>query len=406
MTDDSQKYQYDQARKTLDEGTPEERRTLASATDADSEILYYLASDDETDVRLNTATNPSTPGLANRILAEDPDGEVRIELTRKIARLLPGLDDEEQEELWQQTVATLILLADDQLIHVREILADELKHAAGVPLALIRKLANDPEEVVSAPILEYSPLLSDQDLKEIIAAGIARGKLTAIARRQRITEELADAIVGTLEIPAIVELLANQHALIRDATMELIVEQAQGVPELHEPLALRPNLSVRTIKRIAGFVASSLVQLMIEKNDLPEKVAQGIIGRVRKRLARETTDDEDSIAARVADFHARGMLNDAFIIEGVESKQRRAVIHALARLAGTSPGTIDKILSSNSGRAVTSLAWKAGLSMRTALSLQAQLAFVPSDKFVAARDGIDFPFTEAEMAQEAGFFMD
>lgn len=408
MSDKTHKDTYLKSRRILEQGSVRKRRNVAADKSSEPEILYYLASDDDSNVRIDVAGNPCTPAKADRILAEDSDGDVRVELTRKIVRLMPGLGDEEAHELWQHTVEILTLLADDQLTKVRRILAEEIKNSKDVPKSIVQKLALDQEAAVAAPILEYSPLLSDLDLKEIIAAGVARGAVLSIARRRQISGDLAESIVGTLDIPAITELLANADADIRDATIDQIIDQIGEIPELHEPLAMRPNLSMRLMKRIAGFVASSLVHAMVENNDLPESAASEIISRVRKRIDNDEGDEDDDtvIAERVADFHARGMLDDEFITDGIVNHRRRLVIHALALLANAGTDSIERILESKNGRAVTALSWRAGLSMRTALAMQSKFAFIPPDRFMAAKGGIDYPLTEAELEQEMAFFLD
>ena len=56
---------------------------------------------------------------------------------------------------------------------------------------------------MAAPILEYSPMLSDADLMEVIAAARAEEVLAAIARRKPVSPAVSDAIVSSLDIPAI-----------------------------------------------------------------------------------------------------------------------------------------------------------------------------------------------------------
>ena len=48
---------------------------------------------------------------------------------------------------------------------------------------------------MSAPILEYSPLLSEVEMVQIIASGIQGDALSAVARRISIREEISAATV-------------------------------------------------------------------------------------------------------------------------------------------------------------------------------------------------------------------
>ena len=70
-----------------------------------------------------------------------------------------------------------------------------MKSLDSVPQSHIKKLVEDAEVIVSAPILEYSPLLSEVEFVQIIASGIQGDALSAVARRLSISEEISAATV-------------------------------------------------------------------------------------------------------------------------------------------------------------------------------------------------------------------
>ncbi|GER02185.1 hypothetical protein JCM17845_28080 [Iodidimonas gelatinilytica] len=115
----AQKAQKDQryleARRLLEAGAVTDRRALAENTKTRPEVLYYLAEDADRQVRKKVATNDNTPHQADMILTSDPDEEVRVELARKIARLVPGLPDLEQEKLRTRICTVIERLAQDSL---------------------------------------------------------------------------------------------------------------------------------------------------------------------------------------------------------------------------------------------------------------------------------------------------
>src|SRR5260221_555852 len=76
---------------------------------------------------------------------------------------------------------------------------------------------------VAAPIAEYSPLLSDDDLLEIIKGGVV---IDAVARRAAVSERVADAVVASSNLPAVAALLANTNAQLREETLDAIIDQA------------------------------------------------------------------------------------------------------------------------------------------------------------------------------------
>jgi uncharacterized protein (DUF2336 family) len=378
---------------------------LAGRNDTKPEMLYHLASDQNPAVRLKIAANPSTPLQAARLLAQDPDGEVRAELAKKIGRLLPGLDTPERERLRDLTIEVLEKLAGDQLTRVRALLAEEIKSSRTIPAPIIQRLARDVELAVAAPILEYSPLLGDSDLLEIIAHGAISGALPAIARRQDLSTKVSDAVVATLDVPAIAALLANKSAKIRDETMDQIVDHAESIQDWHGPIVVRADLSVRAIRRVAGFVASSLVRQLQERRGLDDETASFLAKRIRERLAEEQDlqikkDAGEAVRRAVQ----TGALDDSFILSAIDNKDRNSVIHGIAAMIKRPPPVVEKILDAQSARAVVALCWYAGLSMRTALKVQSGAARVAQKDIIPARNGLDYPLTEDEMHWQLDLF--
>lgn len=398
--DDRKGVKYQEARAILERQDHIAKIALAETRTVQPEVLYYLANDDSADIRRRIVENPATPSQAYPLIAHDADDEIRGELARKVTRLLPDMPEEERSAVRDRIIETMEILAQDQLPRVRAILSEELKSATNAPRHIVLKLAHDAEEIVAAPVLEYSPLLGDDDLREIIAAGTAKGALTAIARRRQISETVADSIAASLDIPAVAALLANPNAQIREETLDMIAEQSERVQEWQEPIVSRPNLSVRTIRRLACFVAASLVDIMIEQNKLDPKDAQFILDQIRERIQTEpvSQDDDHSIARTIADLFAHGAIDDKFILNAIQDKRREAVIQALTLLSRIDVGKVRKIIAERDGRRITALAWKSGLAMRTAYQMQINLAFVPAAKILNARNGFDYPLSPAQMA--------
>ncbi|RMB02735.1 DUF2336 domain-containing protein [Eilatimonas milleporae] len=396
----------DDEQNILENGDERTRELLAAREDARPEVLYYLADDTSPAVRRQIAQNPATPIQADEKLTDDEDADVRGELARKISRIIPGLPKGETTALREKTIGVLQRLAEDQLPKVRAILAEEIKSSNIVPKPIVDRLARDLEDLVCAPILQYSPLLNDDDLREIIAAGASSRALEAIATRDAVSEAVADDLAASLDIPAIAALLTNSNAQIRESTLDQIIDQAQSVEDLHRPLALRPQLSIRAMKRIAGFVASALVHSMLEQAKLEEEQAEDILERVRERIADERVgeDEEQVLAEQARHYQERGMLTDDFFVQQVEENRRELVIQCLALLSDLPVQVVRNILRSKSGRAVTALAWKAGLTMRTAYQLQTRLALVPTAQLLSAKDGSDYPIPYVELDWHLSYF--
>jgi uncharacterized protein (DUF2336 family) len=401
------KLSYEEARAVLESHHATLEEELAARSDAEPEMLYYLAERGPDATRIVVASNPATPAVANRFLADDVNPEVRAELARKIGRLLPDLLADEREHVCDLTLETLQRLATDQLPRVRAILAEEIKELDCVPKDVIDKLARDVDETVSVPILEYSPLLSDTDLLEIVATARAQGALTAIARRRGLSESVSDAIVASLDIPAVAALLANPNARIREHALEKVIDHARSIESWHGPLVMRTDLSLRAIRRIAGFVGKALLEQLSLRHGLDEETQNHLRRALKQRLDKHddvARSDEDKARFAVHEAHKNGQLDEHYVEEALETGNRDALIECFSLLAEAPRSLIEKIFSSRSAKAITALAWRAGLSMRIAFKIQTMVVKLPADELLPARAGVAFPLSEDEMRWHLSYF--
>ena len=393
----NQSISYDQAKQIACHDDTAVRAALANRNDTQAEILYFLTDDESAEVRREIAANPSTPRQADYKLAQDRDDEVRCELAGKIARLVPDLPTSEHDRIREMTIEILEIFAQDQLPRVRQIVAEEIKHAKAVPHALVQSLARDAELVVSAPILEYSPLLSDEDLLDVISSGPVEGALSVVANRREVTAPVSDAIVETKDSAAIGTLLANTSAQIREDTLDRIVEAAPEQEVWHEPLAQRPELTVRAVRRIANFVARSVLHILEDRHDLPSEATSEIAQAVARRFQDSGVEGGLDSEERAKRAFETGGLDDDAVIEALDRGDRDFVVAALSLLAGVEAKFVRKIFMSKSAKAVTGLGWQAGLSMRTSIQLQLRGAKIPTTELLNAKNGVDYPLDEEEL---------
>ncbi len=250
------------------------RRKLAARNDVRPEILYFLSDDGITAVRRAVAANHATPWQADERLARDSDVEVRADLARKLARLLPGMPADAREEVRGRVIATLEALARDQAVRVRAALSDAIRELDCVPKAMVSELARDSVLAVAEPVLRFSPLLDEDDLLAIIAGPHADGAITAIAGRTGLGARAAAVVAAAEDEAAVAVLLANPSAQIREETLDLIVDRASSRPRWHAPLAERANLPARLAARIAGFIADALLRRLHARRDLAPEAAR------------------------------------------------------------------------------------------------------------------------------------
>jgi uncharacterized protein (DUF2336 family) len=273
---------------------------------------------------------------------------------------------------------------------------------------VIHQLARDAEIKVAGPILESSPLLTDEELIRIIRSKPIQGALEAIARRRRLGTPLADALVSTaLSSPdgvlAVAALLKNHNAEIDPATMDRILDVAPRHSGWHGPLVERPSLSAGVIRRLANFVSQVLLGMLKQRKDTDPETVAAVDAIAERRLAEDPPAAEIPAAAETEDEADDDAAIDAPVGEpairaAILAQQTGAVAAAVARDAGLPRPIVRKILVSGGPKAITALAWKAKYSMALAVALQTGPGGIAFDQALHPRDGEDaYPLAESDM---------
>lgn len=386
-------------------GDPDDRARvkLARRRDVQPEILYFLANDRAADVRRAIAGNQATPVHADLVLARDGDDDVRCVVAEKVARLAPSLSREQRARVGDIVVEVLRTLANDQLPRVRRILAEELKSATGISADIVERLARDDDILIAGPVLENSPLLSDEFLLEIIESRPVQGTLDAIARRAGLSNALADAVVGTDKEAAVTALLGNKSAQIREETLDELVDRGERVSAWHKPLVVRPSLSARAIRRLTEYVTDSLLAVLALRDDLAPEMARELAAKVRKGLDQELEPDGASGSDRSCPDAGMDGIDEAAIWRALSKGRREFVVAAIAAKSGIPQGVVDKIVSLSSAKGIVAVTWKAGLSVQLAEELQTRLARISPTDRLKSKSG-KFPLSTDEMQWQLEFF--
>ena len=393
------------------------RLELAARPDVKPEILYFLADDASSKVRTAIAENQRTPHHADIILAKDKDANVRERLADKISRLAPELSPDDKDKVKKMAYDTLETLAKDELTRVRQILAEALQDVAGAPAPVIRKLAFDTELVVAGPILENSPVLTDEDLMEIIERGSTTGRLSFISKRKDVTEGVSEAIVATADEYAVALLLANPSARIRETTLDRVVDEAKDVISWHAPLVSRPQISGYAAKRLAGFVAANLIRVLSIRSDLEPDVLEEVKKAVTNRIQGGESDLKDAIQledtetplevamGKVQKLKDKGDLNEARVRKMVSGGKKEEVIAALAIMNEVPAVAVQKAINAKNIKGVVSICWKAELSAKTAEQIQSVVVEIGDSEIMKAESG-KYAMSDSDMEWQFEFVID
>ena len=372
--------------------------------------LQALAADASVTVRAALAMNPATPPQANHALARDGDERVRILLARKLAGLTPSLSSEGQVLLQRQACETLTALVADEAVRVRAAIAEVMKEMPDAPRALILRLAQDQAVMVCEPVIRLSPLLTTDDLLALLARSPPQAAILAVSRRSGIEAAVSDAIAATADSIAIQALLSNPSAQIREATLDALIAGAVEHVEWHEPLVRRPVLSERSARALSEIVATHLLEVLAARSDLGPKLSEELRARLATRLAPSSGEpsraDEQSMDAALAKARALaadGNLTEAVLLDAAQCGDVRLVSAMLAVATGLPVSVVDRAATLRSAKGLVSLAWKAGLTMRSATVLQTVLARLAPDAILLPGPGGGFPLAVEEMRWQLDF---
>jgi len=406
---------YDESKDLARHADPAVRAALAKRTDVRPEILYYLAEDSDPEVRRTVADNKLAPGQSDLILARDDDVDVRSSLATKIATVAPGLSAGEQDKVRRSTHEALTVLAKDQFQVVRQVLSDALSEIADAPADIIRTLARDMETEVSGPVLEHSPVLTDEDLIEIIAEAPASGALSAIAKRDGLEEMVADAIVATDDTAAIGDLLGNNSAQIREQTLDDLVDRAAGVELWHKPLVTRPKLPEGAAVRMARFLADNLITELQQRADLDEAALNQVKSVVTERFgsaelelnapspAQDFLNSDPPMDMVMRLYNAR-KLDSEMVTKALMSADHGFVFAALLVKAGVEPEVGRRMFMEKNPKGIVALCWKAHAPVSLAVQVQQRLGRLPPSEVLLPKDDGEYPLSEEEMEWQLEFF--
>lgn len=261
--------------------------------------------------------------------------------------------------------AALTLLLDDPSSKVRFALAEALSMSRHAPIQIVNALASDQPEV-AALVLARSPLLTDGDLIDRIAAGhVAIQKL--IADRPYVSMAVAAAIAEVGDPEACAILLANAGADIAAVSFRRMAERHGHVALVREalvadgrlPAECRHMLLVKLSETLKG---SPLVMAMMG-SARADRVMRDACVKASLKLIEGTRAEEH--AALIEHLRLRGDLTASFIIRAVAHGRVDFFGSALVALTGQSEQRVRTLLAGGGDVALGALLRSAGLAGAT-----------------------------------------
>ncbi len=361
-------------------------------------VLHLLAADPAVMVRAAVAMNAAAPPTVQAVLTIDTDERVRALLAARMAHLLPDLDAKVHAEAYRHVRSILATLVEDAAVRVRAAIADAVKAMPAAPRELILRLAFDPAPPVCDPVIRLSPLLTKADLLALLATPPHADASRAVAARPGLGATVADALVAQADSAAIQALLLNRTAAIQEATLDALVAQAGAYPEWHEPLVRHPALGNPAARALSALVAGELLCVLAERADLDPDLTRELREQLTTRLETSAAvPPTGDMQASLRRLHAAGALTEAVLLDAVRAGDTRRASAMLAIASGVPMAAVERAATLRSAKALVSLAWRAGFSMRAGTAVQAVLGGLEPGALLLPSPTGGFPLTDAEM---------
>jgi len=213
-----------------------------------------------------------------RVLNGEANSGEREQLFRNMAQLFSYVSDRCDDEQVAQYDEVLCQLAELVEVEARAHVAKLLAPLDRAPGTVVVKLANDDIEVAK-PLLEFSNVLNDDDLIDIVThQGEEHRK--AIAARKHVSERVGDAIVAHGETGSVVQLVRNTNAEIGHSTLERLVARANDDPQIAADLRGRAEIDWKSLRGEIDSVADKVLESLGEVHRRVDPVTVGKVNAV------------------------------------------------------------------------------------------------------------------------------
>ncbi len=292
---------------------------------------------------------PSTERLSRLpdliAMAGESSSERRRQLLRELSEHFFGspTHGEAEAELYSDVFTRLLA---DMETAVRAELAQRFSTHLTAPRSLIRRFASDEIEV-AAPVLQASPVLTDEDLLAVVRTQ-GQGHLRAVSRRASVSETVSDVIVARSDDETLQTLLGNEGATLSRQASANAIDRAKANPELHAVVVDRKTLPPDLINEMYFVVEGELRRRILARNAaLDPELLETAIAAGLARLGTEDgvlpRDYLDALALVKATRSGR-TLSSSEIARILRSGNQTAFRIALAEVSEVDFYTVSRIM--------------------------------------------------------------
>jgi len=291
----------------------------------------------------------------NRLL-EDPSGDVRAETASKVAETFAAGDLSQTERETAEAIFRIML--HDAELRVRRAMSEHLKHDPAIPRDLALALAQDVSEV-ARPMLEFSKVLSDEDLIEIVRSQSPEHQ-QAVARRETLAPTVAHEVVKHGDESAVAVLMTNRRVELPEQTLQLALDRFGDSERVKRPIVMRPTLPIRVAERLVALVSDSLRERLVMQHELSPDVAADLVLQSRERatviLSASGEVDRPTLARMVHEMNRNGRLTPTILVRALCLGDLDFFESAMAELSGVPVENAYALIHDAGGRGLAAIA--------------------------------------------------
>ena len=255
-------------------------------------------------------------------------------------------------------------ICEDVSALVRRALSITLKNSVNLPHHVALALVNDIDSI-AVPILASSPILSDEDLVEVLRSRAA-DKVRAIAQRSTISFHVSHAIVSFGDSVATARLAANDGALISQETAEMISDLHADDDLIRDAALSRhdmpPTVIAKLIERSADKIGANLKTYPGVSDRRAAQLSKGTRERAQSYVIGEDWP-EDRLRDYARVLGKSGKLTPSLILRAAGRGDIRFAVVGLSLLAGQTIAKTRLLVFASTGLGIKAIASRARFSI-------------------------------------------
>ena len=290
-------------------------------------------------------------------LLKDPSADNRAATVAKVAGQLSASSFSATELPMAQEI--LRVMARDAERRVREALAREAKSAKDLPHDVALLLAKDVESV-SMPVLEFSEVLREEDLIEIASAADEM-KQSAIARRESVSEAVAETLIEKGNQTVVETLVRNEGAAISENGFKKAIDRFGDDENIQDgPVGIS--------ERLVSIVSDRLREHLVKNHDLPANMATDLLLEARENATLSLVSNgagAQKVEDLVSELHRNDRLTESIVVRAACLGDLAFAQAALAELASVPLFNAQKLFDDEGNRGLKALFERSGLPKRS-----------------------------------------